>query len=420
MMNKSDIKKLLSEIEADNAAELRRAKKAHIFSAEHRKNISEAFYGKNEPMSFSMCRRRIPLPLAVLIILLSVLMIVGCGLLIYQTFKFVPNLGIVPGENVVIYGTDAPISLKKVDVTNVSYVENDGRGELYIQLNSKYYSYIGNFSVFADGAPVDFEVKEEWGRNNLRFYTLAASVALKSYDITLSYKGYFEDEYSASVTLKNMSDESYKLLSAWPVIDGIELKMLPADSVNKIFELDVDLPENTGFAITDFNIYNDKGEVKGGFNPEGSSFYVCKGELFGSVTKIEINEVKISKYLGEAGDITVPVPKDGAALGVDIPLVTLDGYRDALTEVRREGDFVYLTRKITRAENTLVTACDVTVRMPDDDIAHMSEKYVRDGGTEIVYKIWVREGTETFIFRVQEYTYTLSGKEPLGVIRIEK
>lgn len=419
-MNDIEIKKLLFEIEGDNSRELGLHKNAHVFSRRHRKNIEKALYGENEALNFAPCSRRLPLPLAIALLLLALLTIVGCGMLIYQTFKFVPNLGIVPGENVVIYGTDETISLTKVDVTNVSYVENGRDSALYIQLNSKNYSYIGNFSVFAGGVPVDFEVREEWGRNNLRFYTLAANVALKSYDITLSYKGFFDDEYSASVTLKNMSDESYKLLSAWPVIDGIELRMLPADSVNKIFELDVDLPENTDFAITDFNIYNDKGEVNGGFNPEGSSFYVCKGELYGSVTKIDINEVKISKYLGKAGDLQLPVPKDGAAQKINIPLVLLDGYYDRFTNMVREGDYVYLTRKITRAEDTLVTACDVTVRMPDDATSHMSSKYVSEDGSEITYKIWVDTKAESFTFRVQDYTYTLSGKEPLGVIRIEK
>ena len=418
-MNDIEIKKLLSEIEADNSRELRRAKKVHIFSGEHRKRVSEAFYGVSEPI-FTVPRRRIPLWALVLILLLSILTIVGCGVFIYQTFKFVPNMGIVSDNNVVIYGTDAPITLKKLDVTGISYVESDGKGKLYIQLNSKFYSHIGLFSVFADGRELEFEVEEEWYKNNLRFYTISANVSLENYEITLSYRDYLNNEYTGSVRLKNMTDKSYKLLNTWPTVDGIELKMLPADSANKIFKLDVNLPEGTSLAVTDFNIYNDKGEVKGGFNPEGSSFYVCKGELYGSVTKIEINEVKISKYLGEAGDRNIPVPKDGEALGLDIQLSTLDGYSDRLTEVRREGGYVYLTRKTDYAEGTLVTSCDATVRMPDDATAHMSAKYVSDCGREIVYKIWINQSAEEFIFRVQDYTYTLRGNEPLGVIRIEK
>ncbi|MBQ9745430.1 MAG: hypothetical protein IJW21_01235 [Clostridia bacterium] len=417
-MNDFEIKKLLSEIEADNAAELRRAERVHIFSGEHRKRASEAFYGKRDPI-FTVPRRRTPLWALVLILLLSILTIVGCGVLIYQTFKFVPNMGIVSDNNVVIYGTDEPITLKKLDVTGISYVENGDEGKLYIQLNSKFYSHIGLFSVFADGRELEFEVEEEWYRNNLRFYTISASVSLESYEITLAYKDYFDNEYKDSVTLKNMTDKSYKLLSRWPVVDGMELKMLPADAVNKIFKLDVNLPEGTSLAVTDFNIYNDKGEVKGGFNPEGSSFYVCKGELYGSVTKIEINEVRISKYLGEAGDRKLPVPNDGEALGLCVPLISLDGYSDRLTEVRREGGYVYLTRKIDYAEGTLVTSCDATVRMPDDDTAHMSAKHVSDGGREIVYKIWINQSAQEFTFRIQDYTYTLGGNEPLGVIRIE-
>ncbi len=417
-MNDLEIKKLLSEIEADNAAELCRAEKVHIFSAEHRKRASEAFYGVSEPI-FTVPRRRIPLWALVLILLLSILTIVGCGVFIYQTFKFIPNMGIVSESNVVIYGTDEPITLKKLDVTGISYVENDGEGKLYIQINSKFYSHIGLLSVFADGRELEFEVEEEWYRNNLRFYTISANVSLESYEITLSYRDYLNNEYTGSVRLKNMTDKSYKLLNTWPIVDGMMLKMLPADSANKMFRLDVNLPEGTSLAVTDFNIYNDKGEVKGGFNPEGSSFYVCKGEFYGSVTKIEINEVKISKYLGAAGNRNISVPNDGEAIGLDIPLISLDGYRDRLTEVRREGGYVYLTRKIDYAEGTLVTSCDATVRMPDDDTAHMSAKYISDGGREIVYKIWINPSAEEFTLRVQDYTYTLRGNEPLGVIRIE-
>ena len=307
-MNDVEIKKLLSEIEADNSRELGLHKSAHVFSRRHRKNIERALYGENEAVVLAPCRRRIPLPLAVILIILALITIVGCGMLIYQSFRFIPNVGIVSGSDTVIYGTDEPITLKKLDVTGISYVENEGEGKLYIQINSKFYSHIGFLSVFADGRELELTVEEEWYRNNLRFYTASASVSLESYEITLSYKDYFNNEYRDSVTLKNMTDKSYKLLSDWPVVDGMMLKMLPADSANKIFKLDVNLPENTRLAVTDFNIYNDKGEVKGGFNPEGSSFYVCKGELYGSVTKIEINEVEISKYLGTEGDRRIPVP----------------------------------------------------------------------------------------------------------------
>lgn len=417
-MNDIEIKKLLSEIEADNSRELLAHKTAHIFSSEHRRRASETFYGVSEPI-FTVPRRRIPLWAAILIILLSVLTIVGCGVFIYQTFKFVPNMGIVSDNNVVIYGTDEPIMLKKMDVTGISYVENGGEGKLYIQLNSKFYSHIGLFSVFADGRELEIEVEEEWYKNNLRFYTVSASVSLESYEITLCYKDYLGNEYTGSATLKNMTDKSYKLLNTWPTIDGITLKMLPADSANKMFKLDVNLPEGTSLAVTDFNIYNDKGEVKGGFNPEGSSFYVCKGELYGSVTKIEINEVEISKYLGTEGDRKITVPKDGEALGLDIPLISLDGYSDRLTDVRRDGGYVYLTRKTEYAEGTLVTSCDATVRMPDDATAHMSAKYVSEDGREIVYKIWINQSAEEFTFRIQDYTYILNGSEPIGVIRIE-
>ena len=418
-MNDIEIKKLLSEIEADNSRELGLHKSAHIFTRAHEKRVCDAIYGKSEAVNFVPCRRRIPLPLAVILIILALITIVGCGMLIYQTFRFIPNMGIVSGSDTVIYGTDEPITLKKLDVTGISYVENEGEGRLYIQINSKFYSHIGFLSVFADGRELELTVEEEWYRNNLRFYTASASVSLESYEITLSYKDYFNNEYRDSVTLKNMTDKSYKLLSDWPVVDGMMLKMLPADSANKIFKLDVNLPENTRLAVTDFNIYNDKGEVKGGFNPEGSSFYVCKGELYGSVTKLEINEVEISKYLGAEGDRNIPVPQDGESLGLDIPLITLDGYGDRLTEVRREGGYVYLTRKIDYAEETLVTSCKATVRMPDDATAHMSAKYVSDCGREIVYKIWINPSTEEFTFRIQDYTYILNGSEPLGVIRIE-
>ena len=418
-MNNVEIKKLLSEIEADNSRELGLHKSAHVFSRRHRKNIERALYGENEALNFAPCRRRIPLPLAVILIILALITIVGCGMLIYQSFRFIPNVGIVSGSDTVIYGTDEPITLKKLDVTGISYVENEGEGKLYIQINSKFYSHIGFLSVFADGRELELTVEEEWYRNNLRFYTASASVSLESYEITLSYKDYFNNEYRDSVTLKNMTDKSYKLLSDWPVVDGMMLKMLPADSANKIFKLDVNLPENTRLAVTDFNIYNDKGEVKGGFNPEGSSFYVCKGELYGSVTKIEINEVEVSKYLGAEGDRNIPVPQDGEALGLDIPLITLDGYSDRLTDVRRDGGYVYLTRKTDYAEGTLVTSCKATVRMPDDATAHMSAKYVSDGGREIVYKIWINPRAEEFTFRIQDYTYILNGSEPLGVIRIE-
>lgn len=419
-MNDIEIKKLLSEIEADNSRELGLHKSAHIFTRAHEKRVCDAIYGKSEAVNFAPFRRRIPLPFAVILIILALITIVGCGMLIYQTFRFIPNVGIVSGSDTVIYGTDEPITLKKLDVTGISYVENEGEGKLYIQINSKFYSHIGFLSVFADGRELELTVEEEWYRNNLRFYTASASVSLESYEITLSYKDYFNNEYRDSVTLKNMTDKSYKLLSDWPVVDGMILKMLPADSANKIFKLDVNLPENTRLAVTDFNIYNDKGEVKGGFNPEGSSFYVCKGELYGSVTKIEINEVEISKYLGAEGDRNIPVPQDGESLGLDIPLISLDGYSDRLTDVRRDGGYVYLTRKIDYAEGTLVTSCDATVRMPDDATAHMSAKYVSDGGREIVYKIWINQSAEEFTFRIQDYTYILNGSEPLGVIRIER
>ena len=418
-MNDIEIKKLLSEIEADNSRELGLHKSAHIFTRAHEKRVCDAIYGESEAVNFAPCRRRIPLPLAVILIILALITIVGCGMLIYQSFRFIPNVGIVSGSDTVIYGTDEPITLKKLDVTGISYVENEGEGKLYIQINSKFYSHIGFLSVFADGRELELTVEEEWYRNNLRFYTASASVSLESYEITLSYKDYFNNEYRDSVTLKNMTDKSYKLLSDWPVVDGMMLKMLPADSANKIFKLDVNLPENTRLAVTDFNIYNDKGEVKGGFNPEGSSFYVCKGELYGSVTKIEINEVEISKYLGAEGDRNIPVPQDGEALGLDIPLISLDGYSDRLTEVRREGGYVYLTRKTDYAEGTLVTSCKATVRMPDDATAHMSAKYVSEDGREIVYKIWINPSAEEFTFRIQDYTYILNGSEPLGVIRIE-
>ena len=417
-MNKSEIKKLLSEIEADNAHELRLRKTAHSFSREHKKRTDYALYGSNDAIRLSPRRRRIPLWAAIAIILLSVLTVVGCGVIIYKNVKFIPSVGIVSESNAVIYGTDEPITLKKLDVTGVSYVENEGKGKLYVQINSKFYSHIGFLSVFADGRKLELNVEEEWYRNNLRFYTVSADVSLESYEITLAYKDYFNNEYRDSVTLKNMTDKSYKLLSDWPTVEGMTLKMLPADSANKIFKLDVSLPEGTSLAVTDFNIYNDKGEVKGGFNPEGSEFYVCKGELSGSVTKIEINEVRISKYLGAEGGFTVPVPDDGETLSVDIPLITLCGYYDTVTEIRREGEYVYLTRKADYKEGALVTSCDAVIRTPDA-FANMHEKYVSDGGRKTVYKIWVGGGAEEFTLCVKEYTYTLRGNEPLGVIRIE-
>lgn len=418
-MNKTEIKNLLSEIEADNALELSLHKRAHIFTHAHEKRVCDAIYGESEQIYTPVRRRRIPLWAAILIILLSILTVVGCGVLIYQSVRFVPNMGIVSESNVMIYGTDAPITLQKIDVTGVSYVESGGEGKLYIQLNSKFYSHIGLLSVFADGRKLDLTVEEEWYKNNLRFYTVTSAATLENFEITFLYKDYLNNEYTGSVTLKNMTDTGYKLINTWPTVDGMVLKMLPADSANKMFKLDVNLPANTGLTVTEFNIYNDKGEMKGGFNPEGSSFYVCKGELYGSVTKIEINEVEISKYLGTEGDRKITVPNDCEATGLDIPLINLDGYYDRLTDVRRDGSYVYLTRKIDYAEGTLVTSCQATVRMPDDDIAHMSAKYVSDGGREIVYKIWINQSAEEFTFRIQEYMYTLRGNEPLGVIRIE-
>lgn len=419
-MNDLEIKKLLSEIEADNAAELRAHKTSHIFTQAHEKRVCDAIYGTSTYTLKPMRIRRIPLWAAILIILLSILTIVGCGVLVYKNVKLVPNVGIVYESNAIIYGADTPITLQKLDVTGVSYVENDGSGKLYIQLNSKVYSYIGMLSVFADGKELEFTVEEEWLRSNLRFYTITADILLENYEITLLYKDHFNKEYTGSVKLKNMTDESYKLLNYWPTVDGIELKMLPADSVNKMFRLDVALPENTSVSVTDFNVYNDKGEVRGGFNPEGSSFYVCKGELTGNITKIEINEVKITKHLGETGNTKIPVPENGESLNVDIPLISLDGYYDRITQIYREGEYVYLTRKAGYAEGTLVTSCDATLRIPDDSVAHMSSKHTSADGREIVYKIWVGKGTTEFTFRVQDYTYTLCGKEPLGVIRIEK
>ena len=130
-MNDIEIKKLLSEIEADNSRELGLHKSAHVFSRRHRKNIERALYGENEAVNFAPFRRRIPLPLAVILIILALITIVGCGMLIHQTFRFIPNVGIISGSDTVIYGTDEPITLKKLDVTGISYVENEGEGKLY-------------------------------------------------------------------------------------------------------------------------------------------------------------------------------------------------------------------------------------------------------------------------------------------------
>ncbi|MBQ7338723.1 MAG: hypothetical protein IJW40_09770 [Clostridia bacterium] len=429
------LNELLQEIEQDNVDLLSEADASHRFSFAFERRALAVCRGAYAEHHRSVRRRsrRIPLWVAVILVLLAAALVTGCAVVISRYFtRYIPFYGVVEsGSMAVMYSTTEPISTPTLEIETLLYVKEGERCRLMLWGVTKNGKFLHDEIVSVRIGDITYSLicSQSYGSATVHeIYAEAegaAPAANQAPPFTL-----FVDGQSMPLNMTDISSQGYTV-DQWIQINDLTVKILPLYTNNRIFILETAGLENAMISGS-IVVYDSLGNS---IRSNGASTYddrmytvTCEENLPGDIVKIELANLRIRR--------TVPMQSCSIPLSLgrtecNITLFETDIMREVLTAVEYDGTNVKLHTVAALKDGVLQSGvfCDeVRVDYQLDLTADMSWdlhyedlRYGEVGKHLYTYEITLSEPADKLNISADHYVYMLHGEDgTLGEILVEK
>lgn len=424
-MEQNKFKNVLSALEADNAAELNSHTDRHRFPISFERRAVSACRGAaacDMPRRF----RRLPLWAAVLIAALLCALVTGCAVVVYRYFtRYIPNYGIVDTfSDVRMFATEEEFNVGDMKVETVLYIRDGDFGIVRLWASGPALS--GGWGDNEWRKTPIFTLKTDKGEYPVFAKTASVGADGGFYECEAQNVEVFESAVIVRggsekvLALRDISEKGYTV-SAWAEYDGITIKALPLYVNNRIIILCTEGIANAWYVSATLTVYDSLGntvKVGSGSEENGWQVLTAKEKLPGKVVKIEVDSLRVHCTLPEKVSFEISVPSADGEYPLDLRLIDNDVFTENAVNIKREGEYIYLTTKIDTHKYEPLT---------DFYIDYASQNAcIEDWNTPeidaVIYKLKIGADTEKITLTVNEYIYMIRGKQdkPLGTIEIKK
>ncbi len=415
------LKKALAELENDNAKELHAQVSTHRFSRDFNRRAMAVCRGETATVHRKPVFRRLPLWAAVLLIFLLCALVTGCAVAVYKYLtRYIPGYGITDIQNnVSLYATEEGFTVGDMQIETVLYVGDKDGGTLTIWASGPLLGGWENlgwmetpiFTVESGGMiynapPVSASTNEETGR-----YQCEVSNIQYDKNIILARGG-----EKVKIDMVDQTDCGYTV-AKWGEYDGIIVKVLPLYANNRVVFMETEgIPDasNVSATITMYDALGNRVSSGSGWNEENGFLLQMPNSLPGNIERIEIDSLRVT--VPASGTYSIPIPQNDTSVDTDIPLLDTDIFSERITQIRRDGDEIYITTKIDAHKYQPLTDLSIDYNASDAFV----DLYSSVGIDVFTYRLTLKGDAESVIFTPYSYTYIISnGNEPLCSIEIQ-
>lgn len=424
-MEQNKFKNVLSALEADNAAELNSHIDRHRFPISFERRAVSACRGAaacDMPRRF----RLLPLWAAVLIAALLCALVTGCAVVVYRYFtRYIPNYGIVDTfSDVRMFATEEEFNVGDMKVDTVLYIRDGDSGSVRLWASGPTLS--GGWGDNEWRKTPIFTLKTDKGEYPVFAKTASVGADGGFYECEAQNVEVFESAVIVRggsekvLALRDISEKGYTV-SAWAEYDGITIKALPLYVNNRIIILCTEGIANAWYVSATLTVYDSLGntvKVGSGSEENGWQVLTAKEKLPGKVVKIEVDSLRVHCTLPEKVSFEISVPSADGEYPLDLRLIDNDVFTENAVNIKREGEYIYLTTKINAHKYEPLTDFYIDY---DSQNARI-EDWSTVGIDTVIYKLKIGADTEKITLTVNEYIYMIRGKQdkPLGTIEIKK
>lgn len=424
-MEQNKFKNVLSALEADNAAELNSHTDRHRFPISFERRAISTCRGAaacDMPRRF----RRLPLWAAVLIAALLCALVTGCAVVVYRYFtRYIPNYGIVDTfSDVRMFATEEEFNVGDMKVETVLYIRDGDSGSVRLWASGPTLS--GGWGDNEWRKTPIFTLKTDKGEYPVFATTSSIGTDGGFYECEAQNVEVFESAVIVRggsekvLALRDISEKGYTV-SAWAEYDGITIKALPLYVNNRIIILCTEGIANAWYVSATLTVYDSLGntvKVGSGREENGWQVLTAKEKLPGEVIKIEVDSLRVHCTLPEKVSFEISVPSADGEYPLDLRLIDNDVFTENAVNIKRDGEYIYLTTKIDTHKYEPLTDFYIDYASQNACIEDWSTSEI----DAVIYKLKIGADTEKITLTVNEYIYMIRGKQdkPLGTIEIKK
>lgn len=423
-MEQNKFKNVLSALEADNAAELNSHTDRHRFPISFERRAVSACRGAaacDMPRRF----RRLPLWAAVLIAVLLCALVTGCAVVYKYFTRYIPNYGIIDMfSDIKMLATEDALDVGDMKIETVLYIRDGDFGIVRLWASGPALS--GGWGDNEWRKTPIFTLKTDKGEYPVFAKTASVGADGGFYECEAQNVEVFESAVIVRggsekvLALRDISEKGYTV-SAWAEYDGITIKALPLYVNNRIIILCTEGIANAWYVSATLTVYDSLGNtvrVGSGSEENGWQVLTAKEKLPGEVIKIEVDSLRVHCTLPEKVSFEISVPSADGEYPLELRLIDNDVFTENAVNIKREGEYIYLTTKIDTHKYEPLTDFYI-------DYASQNAR-IEDWNTPeidaVIYKLKIGADTEKITLTVNEYIYMIRGKQdkPLGTIEIKK
>ena len=425
-MEQNELKNLLSALEADNTAELNGHTAEHRFSKSFERRAISTCRGTAAAFGAPCHRRHLPLWAAVLIAALLCALVTGCAVVVYRYFtRYIPNYGIVDTfSDVRMFATEEEFNVGDMKVETVLYIRDGDSGSVRLWASGPTLSGGWGDSEWMN-SPI-FTLKTDTGEYPVLVTTASTGADGGFYECEAQNVEAFErailvrNGSEKVLTLHDISEKGYTV-SAWAEYDGITIKALPLYANNRIIVLCTEGIADAKYVSATLTVHDSLGntvKVGSGSEENGGQVLIAKEKLPGKVVKIEVDSLRVHCTLPEKVSFEISVPSADGEYPLDLRLIDNDVFTENAVNIKRDGEYIYLTTKIDTHKYEPLTDFYIDYASQNACI----EDWSTVGIDTVVYKLKIGSDTDRITLTASEYTYTIRDAQnrPLGTIEIQK
>ncbi len=416
------LKKALEELENDNAKELNAITSEHRFSRDFDRRAMAVCRGKTSTIHRKPVFRRLPLWAAVLLIFLMCAFVTSCAVVVYNYLtRYIPGYGITDVKSdVSLYATEESFSVGDMEIETVLYVGDRDGGKIYLWAKGPALGDWGNqdlfesplFHVISNGKTYPIYAVSESEGTSIGEYRCEADDIPFDNEMTIR-----RGDSKVEIQLTDQTDRGYTV-EKWGEYDGITIKALPLYSNNRIVFIETEGIPNASYVSASVTMYDSLGnKVSSGSGSLEETGYLIDmpHSLPGNIERIDINSLRIS--VSTSGSYSISIPQKDESVDVDIALFDTDIFSERITQIRRDGNDIYITTKIDARKYQPLTDLSIIYDSPNSTDF---EVYSTTGIDIFTYHLTITNDTETVTLVPNRYTYIIrNGENPLCSIKIK-
>ncbi len=416
------LKKALEELENDNAEELNAITSEHRFSRNFDRRAMAVCRGETAAVHRKPVFRRLPLCAAVLLIFLMCAFVTSCAVVVYNYLtRYIPGYGITDVKSdVSLYATEESFSVGDMEIETVLYVGDKDGGKLYL---------------WAKGPTLGGWDNLEWMKDplfNIIINEITYPIHAVSGSLGTSVSEYqcevaeipFDDEViivrndsETEIKLTNQTNHGYTV-EEWGEFDGISIKVLPLYVNNRIVFVETEgTPHNSHVSAT-VTLHDSLGNKvsSGSGSQKNDGFMLTMPRVLPEdIIKIEVDSLRVSVPV--SGSYSIPIPQKDESVDVDIALLDTDIFSERITQIRRDGNDIYITTKIDAHKYQPLTDLSIIYNSPNSTDF---EYYSTTGIDIFTYRLTLTDEADTVTLIPNRYTYIIrNGENPLCSIKIK-